>query len=58
MKFNEAEMSPKVGREFDNLKADKLVQDSKIDLLALMTDTEFPEDEMAEGMEGMSGERA
>lgn len=56
MKYNEAEMSPKVGREFDNLKADKLVQDSKIDLLALMTDTEFPEDEMAEGMEGMGDE--
>lgn len=56
MKYNEAEMSPKVGREFDNLKADKLVQDSKIDLLALMTDTEFPEDEMTEGMEGMGDE--
>ena len=49
-------MSPRVGREFNNLKADKLVQDSKIDLLALITDTEFPEDEMAGGMEGMSGE--
>lgn len=58
MKYNEAEMSPKAGREFDNLKADKLVQDSKIDLLALMTGTEFPEDEMAEGMEGISNEWA
>ena len=56
VKFNEAEMLPKAGREFDNLKADKLVQDSKIDLLALMTDTEFPEDEMTEEMEGMGGE--
>lgn len=56
MKFNEAEMSPRVGREFNNLKADKLVQDSKIDLLALVTDTEFPEDEMAKGMEGISNE--
>lgn len=57
MKYNEAEMSPQVGREFANLKADKLVQDSKIDLLALMTDTEFPEDE-AEGMEGIEDECA
>lgn len=53
MQYNEAEMSPQVGREFVNLKADKLAQDSKIDLLALMTDTEFPEDEGMEGMEGM-----
>ena len=44
-KYLEKRMEPKEEREMENLKAGQIDQNAKIDILALMTGTEFPQDE-------------
>ena len=55
-KYKEKRMEPREEREFANLQAGQIDQNAKIDILALMTGTDFPQDDEPEMMGGMSDE--
>ena len=55
-KYKEKRMEPREEREFANLQAGQIDQNAKIDILALMTGTDFPQEDEPEMMGGMSDE--